>query len=189
MTIESLLAQFGLPAIFLGAAVEGETAVVLGGVIVHRGLAGFIPAIAAAALGSFLADQLFFFLGHRFRDHPRVRRMRATRGFERASAAFARYPTAFVFAFRFLYGLRTVSPLAIGTTGFSPRRFVVLNALAAILWATVFITIGYVFGQSVETLFGHIRPIEHVLLAVVGIAILGTALLHLLRKLRPPPQG
>ncbi len=189
MNLEALLAQFGLPAIFLGAAAEGETAVLLGGMIVHRGLVGFGPAIAAAALGSFLADQLFFFLGHRFRDHPRVLRIRARPAFQRASAAFSRYPTAFVFAFRFLYGLRTVSPLAIGTTGFPARRFLLLNALAALLWATVFITLGYLFGQSVEAVFGRIRPVEHVLLAGIALAVVGTGLFHLLRKLVSSRSG
>ncbi|MFC4254508.1 DedA family protein [Altererythrobacter xixiisoli] len=184
MTVEALLAQFGLPAIFLGAAAEGETAVILGGVIVHRGLAGFIPAVAMAALGSFLADQLFFFLGRRFRDHPRIQALRRRPAFDRAARLFARYPTGFVFLFRFLYGLRTVSPLAIGTLDFPPARFLLLNALAALLWASVFITLGYVFGQSVEALFGRIRPFEHVLLAVVALSVVGALLFHLIRRRR-----
>ncbi|MEK1901219.1 MAG: DedA family protein, partial [Rhizobium sp.] len=38
MNIELLIENYGLPAIFLGTAFEGETAAFLGGVIAHRDL-------------------------------------------------------------------------------------------------------------------------------------------------------
>ena len=60
MTLEAVLSQYGFAALFLGAGIEGETVVVLGGVMVHRGLIAYPAAIAAAALGSFIADQIFF---------------------------------------------------------------------------------------------------------------------------------
>ena len=41
-------------------------------------------AIAAAALGSFIADQIFFALGRRFRDHRYVRRVQQKAAFRRA---------------------------------------------------------------------------------------------------------
>ena len=50
---------------------------------------------------------------------------------------FDRHPTLFVFAFRFLYGLRTVSPVAIGTTRLPTARFMALNGTAALVWATM----------------------------------------------------
>ena len=67
MTLEAVLSQYGLAALFLGAGIEGGTVVVLGGVMVHRGLIAYPAAIAAAALGSCIADQIFFALGRRFR--------------------------------------------------------------------------------------------------------------------------
>ncbi|MEP9402265.1 DedA family protein [Sphingomonas sp. VNH70] len=165
MTIEALVARYGLAALFLGAGVEGETVVVLGGIMVHRGALPYAGAIAAAAIGSFVADQLFFAAGRRFRDHPRVQRMQARPAFTKALAAFERRPTLFVFAFRFLYGLRTVSPVAIGTTRLPTARFMALNAIAAAVWATVFVSIGYWFGHGLNDLIGRWLPSWQVLAA------------------------
>ena len=170
MTIEALIARYGLAALALGAGAEGETVVVLGGIMVQRGVLPYVGAILAAAIGSFIADQLFFAAGRRFRDHPRVRRWRAKPAFARALTTFERHPTLFVFAFRFLYGLRTVSPIAIGTTQLHLGRFVVLNGAAALLWATIFVSIGYWFGHGLSDVIGRWLPSWQVL-AGGGIVI------------------
>lgn len=184
MNLEHLIADYGLWAVGLGAGVEGETVVILGGIMVHRGVLSFLPAILVASLGSFLADQVFFTLGRHFRDHSYVRRVQARPAFQRALGAFERHPTSFVFAFRFLYGLRTISPLAIGTTSLPAIRFLLINAVAALVWATVFISLGYVFGQAIEATFGRVRAVEHVLLPLVAVAIIFGLAIHLIRSRR-----
>jgi membrane protein DedA with SNARE-associated domain len=154
MTIESLIADYGAAAIFLGAGIEGETCVVAGGVLAHRHLLPLWAVWLAAASGSFVADQLFFASGRYFRDHPRVKRLAAKPGFAKALVTLERHPVLFVMGFRFLYGLRTISPIAIGTSHLRTRTFLPLNALAAAIWAALFTGIGYGFGQGIERLFG-----------------------------------
>lgn len=160
MQLEQLLSHYGLWGVGAGAGLEGETATVLGGVLVHRGLLSFLPTVLAAALGSFLADQIFFGLGRRFRDTAYVQKARHRPAFARALAFFERHPVGFVFAFRFLYGLRTITPLAIGTTNFPAAQFAAINAAAALLWGALFVSVGYFFGQAIEGLFGTARLAE-----------------------------
>ena len=183
MNLEAIIAQYGIWAVALGAGLEGETALVLGGIAVHRELIAYASTILAGAAGSFIADQSFFAIGRKFRDGPRIKRFRQKKGYARAVAAFERHPTLFVFAFRFLYGMRTVSPIAIGTTTLPARRFLVINALAALVWTAVFVSLGYVSGQAIEAAFGRVRSFAHVLIPVVVIAIgLGLAARALLRR-------
>lgn len=184
MTIEALVAQYGVLALFVGAGIEGETVVVLGGVMVHRGIIPFVPAVAAAAMGSFVADQLFFSLGRRFRGHRFVRRLQASPTFGRAIAAFEKRPTLFVFGFRFLYGLRTVSPIAIGTSRLPTSRFMIINALAALVWGLMFVTLGYFFGQAVEAAFGRVRDLSHILLPILAVLLVAAGAIHLVRHKR-----
>jgi membrane protein DedA with SNARE-associated domain len=184
VTLEAILTQYGLAALFLGAGIEGETVVVLGGVMVHRGLIAYPAAIAAAALGSFIADQIFFALGRRFRDHRYVRRAQQKAAFRRAIDVFERRPVLFVFGFRFLYGLRTVSPIAIGTTELPASRFMAINALAAMVWATVFVTLGYLFGQGIEAAFGRVRDVGHVLVPALAVLLLVGLVAHLRHRRR-----
>ncbi len=158
VTIELLIGDYGLAAIFLGAGIEGETMVLAGGLFAHEGMLSLPGAALAAAAGSFVADQCFFAAGRRFRNHRWVQRAQAKPAFARALDTLERHPIGFIFAFRFLYGLRTVSPIAIGTSHVPTRTFLWLNAAAAVLWAILFTGLGYVFGTGIAELLGRYRP-------------------------------
>ncbi len=175
MTIEAIVARYGLAALFAGAALEGEAAVIAGGVLAHKGLLSLPLAMLAAGLGSYTADQAWFYAGRRFRDHRWIMAARAKPAFARAVAAFERHPTGFIFAFRFLYGLRTVSPIAIGSTQVSPRLFAIVNAASAACWAMLFTGLGYVFGHGFEQLLGRLAANRHLWWAIGALLAAGVA--------------
>lgn len=158
LTIEALIARYGLAAIFIGAGIEGETSVLAGGLFAHEGMLSLPGAMLAAATGSFVADQAFFAAGRRFRNHRWVQRAQKKPAFAKALETLERYPIGFIFAFRFLYGLRTVSPIAIGTSHVPTRTFLWINATAAAVWAVLFTGLGYVFGTGLAELLGRYRP-------------------------------
>jgi len=172
MAIETLIARYGLAAIFLGAGIEGETSVIAGGVLAHRHLIPLSAAIVAASLGSCVADQLFFAAGRYFREHRRVRAMAEKPAFKKALVTFEHHPTLFVIGFRFLYGLRTVSPAAIGTSHIRTRKFVLLNALSAAIWGALFTGIGYGFGGGIERVFGGVSVGRLIPIGVAGLVLL-----------------
>ena len=184
MSIEGLVAHYGLAALFVGAALEGEAAVVAGGLLAHQGLLPLPGAMIVAILGSFTADQLWFQLGRRFRDHRWIRRAQAKPAFARALAALERHPIGFIFAFRFIYGLRTVSPIAIGTSGVRGRTYLAVNAGAAAIWGTAFTLVGYVFGDAFEEMFGRFRPHGHQWLYVAGAVVAIGAVVGLIHRWR-----
>ncbi|MDP1028011.1 DedA family protein [Sphingomonas sp. KR1UV-12] len=185
MTVESILSQYGLIALFFGAGLEGETVVVTGGVLAHRGIVPLPAAMAVAVAGSFVADQLFFLLGRRYRQHPRVQRIMARPAFARALATFERHPTVFILGFRFLYGVRTISPIAIGTTSVAQRRFMALNAVAATVWGVGFTSVGYWFGSGFDALVDRYRPSGTTLIltaAALAAAVLAVGQLRRWRR-------
>ncbi|MBW6527346.1 VTT domain-containing protein [Sphingomonas sp. RHCKR7] len=186
MTIEAIVARYGLAAVFAGAALEGEAAVIAGGLLAHQEMFPLAGAMAAAAAGSFTADQAYFYAGRRFRDHRWVAAARERPAFARAMAALERHPVGFIFAFRFLYGLRTISPIAIGTAGIRPRLYAAVNAVSAMLWAITFTTIGFVFGDTFEAAVGRLRhdPRLWWLAGSVVAAGAAVALVHRIRSRR-----
>lgn len=172
MTIEALIARYGLGALLLGAGMEGETVVILGGIMVQRGTLPFAGTILAAAIGSFIADQIFFTIGRRARDGRWVGKLRKRRVYARVMGMMERYPVGFIFAFRFLYGLRTISPVAIGTSEVPTRLFVAVNAVSAACWASIFIGIGYLFGEAFQELAARWRPsLPHILMAAALVMV------------------
>lgn len=173
--IEGWIAHYGLIAIVVGAALEGETVAMIGGMSAHRGLLA-LPAVWAAVLaGTLLADQGLFYAGRLLKDRPRVAKICASPRFAKAQARFERHPQTFVMLFRFFYGLRTVSPLLIGTSGFSPARFAILNLVAAIAWSSLFVGLGYAFGLGIERLWNRIPAFHQwlpYLLIPIGVGLL-----------------
>jgi membrane protein DedA with SNARE-associated domain len=157
--------------VFIGAGLEGETMVLAGGLFAHEGMLSLPGTMLAAAAGSFVADQGFFAAGRRFRNHRWVQRAQAKPAFARALDTLERYPIGFIFAFRFLYGLRTVSPIAIGTSHVPTRTFLWINAVAALAWAALFTALGYVFGTGLAELLGRFRPHGEQWLWVAGAAV------------------
>jgi membrane protein DedA with SNARE-associated domain len=171
--IEHYIVAYGPIAIFLGAGLEGQTAVIAGGYLAHQHLMNLGLAFGCAFAGSWLVDQLLFMAGRGGRQHPWVAGATGTKGFARALAFIERYPVRYILAFRFLFGLRMISPVAVGVSGISSRRFFVLNIFGAILWAGVFTAAGFLFGAAAERWLSQFAGLEHVItLAVIGVVVL-----------------
>ena len=169
--IDALVAHYGLFAVLLGAAIEGETVVATGGLFAHRGILPLQGVMAAAALGSFLIDQVFFLLGRYARHSRFVRGITDKKLFAKALGFIERHPISFIFAFRFMWGFRTISPIALGTTAVSARLFILLNGLAAILWAVVITAAAYAFAGSLKALGVQLKTFEHHALSIAAIAV------------------
>jgi membrane protein DedA with SNARE-associated domain len=165
---------FGPFVILAGAAFEGQTAVIAGGVIARNGVISPLLAVAAAAFGSGVLDYVLFVLGRSFRRSGFVRRVSRKPAFAKALGLIERYPIGFILAFRFLYGLRAAGPVAVGVTTISTPLFALLNALGAVIWAAVFVGLGYLFGPAVMTVLdavlAHLAPVAigAAVVAVVG---------------------
>jgi membrane protein DedA with SNARE-associated domain len=173
--LENLINKYGLLAVFVGSGVEGETVAFLGGVSAHRDLLPYWAVAFVASLGSFIADQTFFLIGRCATWFPRVQKMTESPLGARVKAQFERHPVGFILAFRFVYGVRTISPIVIGLSGISVPIFVALNGIAACGWGIIITAAGYFFGGLVETLLGrfelHLHMIICLCTAVVPVAI------------------
>ena len=170
LSLAELVHHFGAIGVGLGAGLEGETAVLIGGIAAHHGLFSPFAAWIAAWLGSFLADQCFFLLGRWRRGSKWVRLVSAKPAFGRAIGLIERYPFAFCIVFRFIYGMRVAGPIAIGLSGVRARVFLLLNFISAAVWAAVFTALGFYFGHTVELILRRIFSPLHVVLiaALIG---------------------
>lgn len=171
MTLEHLVANYGSFGLFVGASLEGEGIAMLGGIMSHQHLIGVWPAIIALALGSFVADQVFFLLGHGGRNSAIVRSVQGSAAGGRVVTTFNAHPDVFAFSLRFLYGLRMAGAVTIGTTDYPWPRFILLNAISALLWSAAWVTLGYMFGQALAPLFERLSGLSHFVWAGVAVAL------------------
>ena len=180
----ALLQSYGYIALALGAFLEGETIVLLAGLFAHQGYLAPVPAALCAFGGSLASDQIMFYLGrwkgqailHRFprleKKAPKVRRL------------LEEYETPLILGFRFIYGVRNVTPILMGMGRVNHWKFLVLNCVSAAVWAAAFIAAGYFFGEALTALLAaHPHADKFALAAVVGV---GAGIWLWRRKKRKP---
>ncbi len=175
------MATYGYLAVFVGTLFEGETILLVGGYAAHRGHLSLPLVMVVAFAGSLLGDQTMFWIGHRYGKRLVKRWPGLERRIDRVRPLLARFGTAFALIFRFFYGLRNATPLAMAIGGFSPRRFVVLNAVGAGVWAVAVSTMGYLFGQAVGVVLPHTH---HYQLAVFIAIVFATIVFLIVRRVR-----
>jgi membrane protein DedA with SNARE-associated domain len=172
--METWISHYGYWAIILGTFLEGETILIIAGFAAHRGYLNLSLVICAACVGTLVGDQLFFYLGRRHSDFLLQHKPRWRPRLERATQLIANYRLLIILSFRFLYGLRSVTPFALGLSKVPMRLFIPLNIIGAMVWAVAIGLAGYYFGQALELLLGDIKHYEHILL--IGMAGAGTVI-------------
>jgi membrane protein DedA with SNARE-associated domain len=180
----ALVTTYGYAAVFAGTFVEGETVLLLAGYLAHRGYLSLPLVMLCALAGSVAGDQFFFLLG-RLRGRPLL--LRRPGWAARAAAVdrrLHRHRRAVLLSFRFLYGLRMLTPFVVGMGRMPARTFAVYNVLGALAWSAAVSGAGYLFGSTLELLFARAERYEH--WAVAGLAGAGLAAwgVHLLLRRR-----
>ena len=83
-----------------------------------------------------------------------------------------KYDIWFILTFRFLYGVRNVTPPALALAGVPHRRFAILNFFAAGIWAVSFAGAGYLFGQAFKSVLDDAHKyFGYVLLGMFTLAV------------------
>jgi len=187
---DHLFEHYGAAAIALGAGLEGEAAVTAGGFLAQRGLIDPRSAALCAFLGSFAVDQALFLSARFHRERAYLQRLLRRPAIGRALGLIDRHPTLFCLVFRFLYGLRIAGPLAIGVSSVPVRRFVVLNAISAAIWAATFTYLGFRFGAAVTgTALTFAKSHVPLLAGVLAIVVAVAGALWVLRRRKATKAG
>lgn len=168
--MEALIAQYGYLLLLAGTFFEGETVLVLGGVAAHQGHLELSWVILAAFVGSYSGDQTWFYLARRFGAGWIARRPALAERVAKAMTRMGRHTDVFVLTFRFFYGVRSVAPIALAASGYPLGRFMVLNCIAAAVWAVVVGLAGYLFSDVVERVLGDAKSIQIKILIGLGVA-------------------
>ena len=102
--------------------------------------------IVAAILGDSLNYAVGHYIGPRVFDKPDSRwfkqeHLRQTQGF------YDRYGGVTIIIGRFIPIIRTFAPFLAGVAGMSYRRFLSYNVIGAVLWISLLVYAGYLFGN------------------------------------------
>ncbi len=170
-TLQHLVDSYGYVVVLIGTFLEGETILMLGGLAARLGYLKLQWVIVAAFAGSMAGDQLYFYLGRRHGKALLARHPAWESRVTKIHNLMERFETPLLLGFRFLYGLRSLTPFVIGMSRIKLWKFVVLNILGAAIWATCVGSLGYALGHSADRLLGDIKRYE--LEAMIAVVVVG----------------
>src|ERR1700735_4381484 len=192
-TLEPTLNQYGYLAVFglvliedFGVPVPGETVLILGAVYAGTGRLSIVLVALLGFLGAMLGDNIGFAIGH-FGGRRLIERygryvFLTPERFDQASRFFDRHGGKIIVVARFVEGLRQANGIIAGTSGMRWRRFLIFNAIGAVLWVGLWASVGDLAGNHVGAIYHDITHYALYVLIALVVVILGLVLRHVRRR-------
>jgi membrane protein DedA with SNARE-associated domain len=179
--MQQLLFKYGYLVILGWTFLEGETIVIIAGFLAQKGLLNPWLIALCAFTGSFCSDQAMFALG-KYKGQKILRRFKnLEKKSEKVRRIMLKYEIPLILGFRFVYGVRNITPVLLGVSGVSHLKFFLLNMLGASAWALCFTFGGYYFGHLFSK---YTQNIAHAELWLIGFILGAVLLFFLMRRFR-----
>ncbi|OCX58197.1 hypothetical protein BFP70_19285 [Thioclava sp. SK-1] len=182
-TIDAVVTQFGVVAVFIGCALEGEVVAMTAGVLARHHLLVLWQVVIAAGAGAISADLAIFLTARHMREHRLVLRIMAKPGPQKALSAVQRHPYALAYCCRFIPGMRIVGPLALAQSHIPTAHYIPIAVVTGAIWACLFTILGHVIGHIIARLVGDIHHAAPILLIGLGALCVLALYHHFGRKL------
>ncbi len=157
MTLKEGIETYGYLGVLIGTFLEGDIALIVGGLCARCTDLRLYGVILAAFMGAIVSDQVCFSLGRHKGLQVLNRFPRLKQRAEKVFHHLRRHGSVIAFAFRFFYGFRILTPLLIGASGVGHGRFTLLNCFGALSWATLLGCLGYGMGEALIEILNNLK--------------------------------
>ena len=174
-----MIEDFGIP-------VPGETVLIAAAIYAGAGRLNVVAVGVIAFAAAVIGDNIGFAIGHfggralvlRWGRYVRLTEQRL----DKAEAFFDRHGSWIITIARFIEVLRQVNGIIAGITGMHWARFLAFNALGAALWVGTWVSLGYLTGNHIGTIYHYIT--SYSLYVLIALAVLAAAYItwRLLRR-------
>jgi len=182
--LSSPLQHFGVWAIaFLimvedfGIPVPGETILIAGAVYAGAGRLNVVAVGVVAFIAAIIGDNIGFAIGH-FGGRALALRwgkyvFLTEERLDKAEQFFDRRGAIVITFARFVEGLRQANGIIAGITGMHWLRFLAFNALGAALWVGTWVSLGYLAGDHITTIYHYINLYSYYVLIALAVLLVG----------------
>ncbi len=161
-----------------------ELAPILGGVAASQRQLGLVRVIVAVTIGGWIGTALFYLLGTWRGPWVRRRFPQAGRAIDTLTRAVCKRPWRASFVVRFAFGARWLLPLACGVAHVRPTTFFVGSLAGSAAWSTVFVLVGYEFGEAAIHTLERVRSYDRYAYVLAAVAAVVGAIVLLRRRRR-----
>ena len=168
----SNLVTYGYIGLFLYSLGGGFVALMAAAVLASQGKMDLSLAMSIAFIGNFIGDTLLFYMARYHKSEMKVYFKQHRRKLALAHVLMKKHGTWVIYLQKFVYGIKTLIPLAIGITKYPFVKFTINNFIAAIVWTFVVGLGSYLAGNVITSAYNvvadkpYLAPI--VLLSFAG---------------------
>ncbi len=148
-TIEYLI-DYGYVILFVYSFGGGMIALLGAGLLAALGKLNLLECMLVAGIANFLGDMVLFYMARYNKTAILPYFSRYRRKLALAQILFKRHGAKIIFFKKYIYGLKTLVPLAIGISKFDIKRFGIINFICSAIWAASVGFVGYYSGEAVK---------------------------------------
>lgn len=142
------LSTYGYAVLFLYSLGGGFLALLGAGVLSFMGKMDITLSITIAFIANFIGDGLLFYMARYHKREMMEYLSKHKRKLAFSHLLLKRRGSWIIVIKKFIYGLKTLVPLAIGLSKYSFLKFSLYNAIGAFIWAMVVGGLSYLFGGA-----------------------------------------
>jgi membrane protein DedA with SNARE-associated domain/rhodanese-related sulfurtransferase len=174
------LARYGLSLVFaavlveqMGVPIPAVPLLLTVGALSATGKFSLVMGIVATMLACLIADIFWFYLGQ-YRGNKvlgflcRVS-LEPDSCVRRTQNVFTRFGLRGIVIAKFIPGMSTVAPPLAGMAGIPISRFLLVDGLGALLYAIVFLSLGYIFSNQIEQIAAAVSDIGGSTLSLLAV--------------------
>ena len=165
------LSTYGYAVVFLYSLGGGFLALLGAGVLSFMGKMDITLSITIAFIANFIGDGLLFYMARYHKREMMEYLSKHKRKLAFSHLLLKRRGSWIIVIKKFIYGLKTLVPLAIGLSKYSFLKFSLYNAIGAFIWAMVVGGLSYLFGGAL--IEGYKMVSDKPYLAPVMLLIIG----------------
>ena len=157
------------------------------GALVTSGNVHFLPLLIAATVGSTIGFTVMFWLGKKFEvriiESNKVKFI-SRNAVDKVGAWFNKWGYWLIVVNRFLSGTRAVIAFFAGMSMLSFRKSMVLSFVSALLWNSILIYLGYLFGDNWQEVDKYMTLYGYILAPSAAVIILAYAIFKFVQNKR-----
>jgi membrane protein DedA with SNARE-associated domain len=176
-----LVEDFGIP-------LPGETILIAAALYAGAGKLNVVAVGVIAWVCAVIGDNIGFAIGHFGGRRLALKYGKyiflTPRRLDQAEEFFDHHGGKIIVAARFIEGLRQANGIVAGITGMHWKRFIPFNALGAALWVGLWVSVGYLAGNHITTIYDQISRYSLYVLIALAVAVVALVVFRVRKQRR-----
>lgn len=166
------LTTYGYIALFLYSLGGGFFGLVAAGALSYLGKMDIVISMLVVFVANYLGDMVLFYMARYNKEMIAPYMKTHRRKFALSQLLVKKYGDFAVFIQKFIYGVKTLVPVAMGLSKYSFVKFGILNVPATALFVLFFGLLSYKGGEHIVSLFGKLKETPWIL-PLVLVTLIG----------------